>query len=102
MPLTITQEDREAAAEAVEHARPIFADEIRAGRQDDYQAVQAFARHRIQALEAAAKRLQADAQLCDCHAHSEGECVCGAWYEWKTVPMHRAVEIVRTLIGGEA
>lgn len=54
---------------------------------------------RDQGVDAAAKALEADAQLCDCHAHSEDECACGAWCEWKTVPMHRAVEIVRALKG---
>lgn len=52
---------------------------------------------RKEGLEEAARALEADAQLCDCHAHDEGECACGAWCEWKTVPMHRAVEIVRAL-----
>ena len=61
-----------------------------------------LARHREaarrDAIEEAARALEADAKLCDCHARSEGECACGAWCEWKTVPMHRAVEIVRALI----
>lgn len=45
----VTQEDREAAADAVQSARPILADEIRAGRMDAYAGVTAFARHRIAA-----------------------------------------------------
>ena len=49
------------------------------------------------ALGAAAKWAKDDAQLCDCHAHSEDECCCGAWCEWKTVPMHRVVESIRAL-----
>lgn len=49
------------------------------------------------ALEAAVKWAEDDAQLCDCHAHSEDECCCGAWCEWKTVPMHRVVESIRDL-----
>ena len=49
-------------------------------------------------LEMAAKALQDDAKLCDCSAYEESECACGAWCEWKTIPSHRAVEIVRALI----
>lgn len=55
---------------------------------------------RLEGVEAAAKALEADAMLCDCHAYEEDECACGAWCEWKTVPMYRAVEIVRGLIAG--
>ncbi len=52
-------------------------------------------------VEAAAKTLEDDAQLCDCSAHSEGECACGAWCEWKSITSARAVEIVRNLTQGE-
>ena len=52
----------------------------------------------IEGLEMAAKALQDDAKLCDCSAWEESECACGAWCEWKTIPSHRAVEIVRALI----
>ena len=52
----------------------------------------------IEGLEMAAKALQDDAKLCDCSAYEESECACGAWCEWKTIPSHRAVEIVRGLI----
>jgi hypothetical protein len=52
----------------------------------------------IEGLEMAIKALQDDAKLCDCSAWEEGECACGAWCEWKTIPSHRAVEIVRALI----
>lgn len=52
----------------------------------------------IEGLEMAVKALQDDAKLCDCSAYEESECVCGAWCEWKTIPSHRAVEIVRALI----
>lgn len=27
--------------------------------------------------------------LCDCFARSEGECACGAWDDYKTVPLER-------------
>ena len=52
----------------------------------------------IEGLEMAIKALQDDAKMCDCSAWEEGECACGAWCEWKTIPSHRAVEIVRALI----
>jgi hypothetical protein len=42
-------------------------------------------------IEAAAKWVKADAQVCDCDAHSESECACGAWCEWKTVPMFAVI-----------
>ena len=48
-------------------------------------------------VETAAKTLEADARLCDCSAYEEGECACGAWCEWKSIPSARAVEIVRAL-----
>ena len=61
----------------------------------------AFAHHRQYGyeagVEAAAKALEADARLCDCSAYEEGECACGAWCEWKSIPSARAVEIVREL-----
>ncbi len=38
-------------------------------------------------IEAAVQWAKDDAKICDCSAHSEGECACGAWCEWKTVPM---------------
>ena len=52
---------------------------------------------RAQVLEEAAKALEDDAKLCDCFAHSESECGCGAWNDYKTVPMERAVALVRAL-----
>lgn len=52
----------------------------------------------IKGIKMAAKALQDDAKLCDCSAWEESECACGAWCEWKTIPSHRAVEIVRALI----
>lgn len=48
-------------------------------------------------IEASAGALEADAKLCDCYARDEGECACGAWSDYKTVPMERAVDVVRTL-----
>ena len=52
----------------------------------------------IEGIKMAAKALQDDAKQCDCSAWEESECACGAWCEWKTIPSHRAVEIVRALI----
>lgn len=46
----------------------------------------------IKMREACVKWAKADAKVCDCSAHSESECACGAWCEWKTVPMHRVIE----------
>jgi hypothetical protein len=48
-------------------------------------------------IEAAAKALEADANLCDCAALEERECACGAWADYKTITSARAVEIVRDL-----
>ena len=48
-------------------------------------------------VEASAKALEADAQLCDCHARSEGECAWGAWDDNKSITSARAVQIVREL-----
>ena len=36
--------------------------------------------------------------LCDCHAHSETECGCGAWDDWKTKPL---LEIADAIERGE-
>lgn len=63
---------------------------------DDY-LVKCFVRYRKVVIEECAKALEADARLCDCFAYEEGECACGAWYEWKSIPSARAVEIVRKL-----
>ena len=52
----------------------------------------------IEGVKMAVKALQDDAKQCDCSAWEESECACGAWCEWKTIPSHRAVEIVRALI----
>jgi hypothetical protein len=48
-------------------------------------------------LEAAAKAMQDDARLCDCFAREEGECACGAWDGYKTVPVARMIELVSAL-----
>lgn len=50
-------------------------------------------------IEAAAKALEDDAKRCDCAARKSRDCACGAWYEWKSIPSARAVEIVRALQG---
>ena len=55
-----------------------------------------------QGLDMAKAALEADAKLCDCFAHSEGECACGAWCEWKSITSARAVEIVSKLGGDDA
>jgi hypothetical protein len=49
------------------------------------------------ALDAAVKALEEDSGLCDCFARSEGECACGAWSGYKTVPLERAVDIIHNL-----
>ena len=108
--IEVTQADREAAAKwAKMQGRPQQAANMRRGSCDSAPLVQAFARHRLAGvkagMDAAARALEADAQLCDCFARSEGECACGAWSDYKTVPMERAVEIVRaidpTTVGAE-
>jgi hypothetical protein len=48
-------------------------------------------------IKAATKWAKNDAKLCDCSAYSEGECACGAWCDWKTVPMHRVIEAMEAL-----
>jgi hypothetical protein len=56
------------------------------------------AKEYIQAgIDAAADAMEADAKLCDCFARSEGECGCGAWSDYKTVPVSRMVDLVRGL-----
>lgn len=48
-------------------------------------------------VEAAVKALEADAKLCDCAALEDRECACGAWDDYKSITLARAVEIVRAL-----
>ena len=106
--VTVTQEDREAAAAFVRDDRTGLA--IKFSINASLQALlEAFARHRTAAhaaglaegvalgIEAAAKWAKDDAKTCDCSAYSESECACGAWCQWKTVPMHRVIEALSAL-----
>jgi len=110
----VTQADRDAAAKAWEQAAlaDLYHDPRCIGPEfgpepHDAEGIlaQAFAAHAARAreegyrdgIEAAAKAMEADAMLCDCNARSEGECACGAWDDWKTVPVQRMVELVRAL-----
>lgn len=103
--IKVTQADRKAAASVAVLAE--MRELILAGRADHH--AEPWAMHRLAGVKvglgAAARALEADAQLCDCFARSEGECACGAWSDYKTVPMERAVEIVRaidpTTVGAE-
>lgn len=63
----VTHEDRDATADAVQSARPILADEIRAGRMDAYAGVVAFARHRIAARKHA---FEEAAKVADTHGNT--------------------------------
>jgi len=38
--------------------------------------------------------LKSEAQKCDCFARDEGECACGAWNDYKTVPMERIIDAI--------
>ena len=98
----VTQADRDAAASYWKsHGigdQTIYV-AYRSGIKDNTSLVQAFMAHRI-AAEAAQRELdaqliEADAKLCDCSAHSEGECACGAWCESKSITSARAAEIIR-------
>ena len=40
------------------------------------------------------KRVTDDAGRCDCFAYEDSECACGAWDDYKTVPMYRVIEII--------
>ena len=57
---------------------------------------QSFARHRQQAVAAEVAQivagLKSENGQCDCSARSEGECACGAWYDYKTWPLERVWE----------
>lgn len=46
----VSQAARNAAADAIKGARPIMAEEVRAGRMDEYEGVQAFARFEAEIL----------------------------------------------------
>ena len=114
MPDIMTQEDRNAAADILDEISSLtqddgigqVADLIRDGEYDEHDTVQRTARHRQagvqQGLDMAKAALEADAKLCDCFAHSVGECACGAWCEWKSITSARAVEIVSKLGGDDA
>lgn len=39
--------------------------------------------------------LNKEAELCDCNAREIDECVCGAWYDDKTVPVSRITENIK-------
>ena len=97
----VTQTDRDAAAAYMQLVRSTrwSVDGILSGGCDTTSVVQAFAAHRIAAEAAQRERdaqlIEADAKLCDCSAHSEGECACGAWCESKTITSARAAEIIR-------
>ena len=110
----VAQADRNAAADILDEISSLtqddgigqVADLIRDGEYDEHDTVQRTARHRQagvqQGLDMAKAALEADAKLCDCFAHSEGECACGAWCEWKSITSARAVEIVSKLGGDDA
>jgi hypothetical protein len=38
--------------------------------------------------------LRREDKLCDCAAHSEGECACGAWWDWKTVTVNSIIDAI--------
>lgn len=38
--------------------------------------------------------LRAEARLCDCFARSSGECGCGAWDDYKMVPVERIADAI--------
>jgi len=65
-------------------------------RQDEIDRLRAeLAEAKANEREACALALEADGQLCDCFAHSEGECACGAWDDYKRITLDRAAQIVR-------
>ena len=85
----ITQADRDAA-DALRDKSPIR-DYI---RQEDMD--QAFARHRMEERASIVAWLKKENGLCDCFARSESEGACGAWDDYKTVPIERiwqAIEV---------
>jgi hypothetical protein len=40
--------------------------------------------------------IKAENELCDCYAHSAGECACGAWYGNKSWPFDRFADAIET------
>ncbi len=103
----VTQADREAA---IKIFAMIFGNGHSAtyalARSDRHFLFDELARHRIAALEEArgdqvarvVEWLRKENGLCDCHAHSETECGCGAWDDWKTKPL---LEIADAIERGE-
>lgn len=55
---------------------------------------EAYERGRREERAAIIKKVTDDAGQCDCSAREEGECACGAWCDWKMVPMYRVIEII--------
>ena len=47
-------------------------------------------------MERAAEIAEADNKLCDCHAHSESECACGAWWDSKQVSPLSIAQAIRS------
>ena len=91
----VTQADREAAHKVLGGTAPYG---LLEGKRDDLSLVQAFAAHRIAATQEAERRivewLRAEARLCDCFAREADECACGAWDDYKTVPVERLADAI--------
>lgn len=47
-------------------------------------------------MERAAEIAEEDDKLCDCHAHSESECACGAWWGSKQVSPLAIAQAIRS------
>lgn len=86
--LEITDADREAAAAFFRDKRTALSVKFTLGH-DPSALLEAFARHRLTEREAVIAWLKRENGLCDCFARSEGECGCGAWQDYKTVPLER-------------
>lgn len=84
----VTDADREAAAAFFRDQRTALSVKFTLGH-DPSALLEAFARHRLAAIDAVVKWLKEENGLCDCFARSEGECGCGAWQDYKTVPLER-------------
>ncbi len=46
-----------------------------------------YERGRREAVRDVLKFIIDDSKTCDCFAYEEGECACGAWSDWKSVPL---------------
>lgn len=94
----IPQEVREAAARiaAVSELRPI----LLSGEADDHLYIEVchamFLAGKRAGMERAAEIAEADNKLCDCHAHSESECACGAWWDSKQVSPLSIAQAIRS------